>query len=90
MATPAGSRVGTLLARTARLRNAVLHGGGTSPAVLATTLPFVEGLALVMVRDALAAATEGSTIERYLEDDRLRALERTAALPDDKALADLV
>lgn len=85
-----GAVFDTLLARTARLRNAVLHGGGTSSAVLATTLPFVEALALVIVRDALAAATEASTVERYLEDQRVRARERTAALADGQSLASML
>ena len=85
-----GSRFDTLIARTVRQRNAVVHGGGTSPAVVARTLPFAEYLALIVVRDALAAATNGVQLAHYLEEQRVTASERRAASDAGKPLVELV
>jgi hypothetical protein len=79
-----------LLARTARQRNATVHGATPSPAVIENVLGFAEGLGLQVVRSGLSAAADSIDIQRYLEEERLQQAERTAALISQTSLSELV
>lgn len=69
-----------LLARTARQRNAVLHGATTVPAVLASIESFVSQLTNRVVAEKIHAAATGISVVAAMESARYGALERRARL----------
>jgi len=79
-----------LLARSARQRNATVHGGETVHAVIATVSPFVAGLGKQVVEGALKGAAHEELLAVWFEKVRLEAREKTTALEAGKRLAEIV
>jgi hypothetical protein len=69
-----------LLARTARQRNAAVHGSKRATAVLANVIPFVSALGTRIGHAALEAAAEDVPLIVWLERERLKIIERLASL----------
>jgi hypothetical protein len=79
-----------LLARTARQRNASVHGAKPSQPLLTNVLPFISGLGTRVGEAALAAAAETIPLIVWLERERLTVIERLASLKAGVRLAHLV
>jgi hypothetical protein len=79
-----------LLARTARQRNASVHGAKSAQPLMVNVLPFVSGLGIRIGRAALEAAAEDVPLTVWLERERLRVIERRASLKAGVHLSELV
>ena len=79
-----------LLARTARQRNASVHGAKPSRPLLSNVLPFISGLGTRVGKAALAAAAEATPLIVWIERERLTVIERLASLQAGVPLAQLV
>jgi hypothetical protein len=80
----------TLMARTVRQRNAVVHGATTVPAVVSTCTSFIRTLAGVVVAQTVAAATRGEDVLTRLEHARAAWLRQREALAHDAAPVDVL
>jgi hypothetical protein len=79
-----------LLARTARQRNASVHGAKAVQPLLTNVLPFVSGLGIRLGQAALAASAEGIPLIVWLERERLTTIERLASLKAGVPLTQLI
>lgn len=79
-----------LLARSARQRNATVHGSATVPAVITTVSPFVSDLGRRVVHGAMAAAASGDQLAVWFERVRLKAREDTASLEAGRSLDEVI
>ncbi|MEU6036150.1 hypothetical protein ABZ801_12145 [Actinomadura sp. NPDC047616] len=78
-------RFGLLLVRALRLRNAVVHGTRTVPAVVATVDSFLNSLSAFIVDDAINGVVTGQDLSEVLEHRRARARRALWRLEQDGA-----
>jgi hypothetical protein len=85
-----GQRFDVLLARSARQRNAAVHGGATSQGVIETVSPFVADLGRRVASGAMEAAANEESLVVWFEQTRLRARERSSQLRVGQPLSEIV
>jgi hypothetical protein len=84
-------RFRTLLKRTIRQRNAVMHGGETVPQVVSSCEPFIRELCAQLVSQAIGAAANSEDLIDRLERSRNPWLrQRTAIAENGSVPADIV
>jgi hypothetical protein len=83
-------RFDKLLARTVRVRNAILHGAPTVPGVIASVEPFAQQLTARVIGEQLYAVTSDMSIEQVMEDVRYDAIERRIRLERGEHPADVL